>query len=345
MQSGTYETSSPHRLVEHPRVSVLMITYNHAKYLAEAIESVVRQACNFPFELIIGEDASKDETLQVAIEYQKRYPEIVRVIHSPTNIGMNANSLRIFERARGEYVAYCEGDDFWCARDKLARQVALMEQDARIGIVHTDWTHARLQRGQWVIDGGRSAHRRVPMKYLAGDLFQTWYLPKILRTCTILLKRSTLREFYRSGLMDLTYPFGDAVLTAWITSGFRIGYVPAITAVYRVSPNSALRSGAKSRVNFYQASLRFDNAARAFFTGIRHYSQGYRWESTAALLVWGLRARDLLAMDVAIREFGCHFTIRQFLVNGFKSIRMRLPTPARQVRDLPDQSSAGARRG
>lgn len=345
MQSETHETSNPHRLVERPRVSVLMITYNHADYLAEAIEGVVRQTCSFPFELIIGEDASKDETLQVAIEYQKRYPEIVRVIHSPANVGMNANSLRIFEQARGEYVAYCEGDDFWCARDKLALQVALMEQDARIGIVHTDWTHARLERGHWVFDGGRSAHRCMPMKYLAGDIFQTWYLPKILRTCTILLRRSTMHDFYCSGLMDLTYPFGDVVLSAWIASGFRVGYVPAVTAVYRISPNSALRSGAKSRVRFYEASLRFDNAARTFFTSVRHYSQGYRWESTVALLVWGLRARDLSAIGAAMREFARNFTVQQFLANGVKSVRMRLPTLARQARNLPDQASAGGRRG
>lgn len=345
MQSKTRETSSPHRLVERPRVSVLMITYNHAAYLAEAIEGVVHQVCSFPFELIIGEDASKDETLQVAIEYQRRYPEIVRVIHSPANVGMNANSLRIFERARGEYVAYCEGDDFWCARDKLARQVALMEQDARIGIVHTDWTHARLRRGDWVFDRGRSAHRRMPMKFLVGDLLQTWYLPKVLRTCTILLRRSTMHEFYRSGLMDLTYPFGDVVLSAWIASGFRVGYIPAVTAVYRISPNSALRSGAKSRVSFYEASLRFDDAARVFFTGARHYTQGYRWESIAALLVWGLRANDLPAMGAAMREFARSFTIRQFLANGVKSVRMRLPTLARHAREVPDQVGTGIHRG
>lgn len=344
-QSAIHEISSPHRLVERPRVSVLMITYNHATYLAEAIEGVVQQDCSFPFELIIGEDASTDETLQVAIEYQKRYPEIVRVIHSPANVGMNANSLRIFERARGEYVAYCEGDDFWCARDKLARQVALMEQDAHIGIVHTDWTRARLQRGQWVFDVGRSVQRRLPIKYLAGDLFQVWYLPKILRTCTILLRRSTMDDFYRSGLMDLTYPFGDVVLSAWVASGFRVGYVPAVTAVYRISPNSALRSGAKSRVSFYKASLRFDNAARTFFTSVRHYSQGYRWESTVALLIWGLRARDSAAMGAAAREFARNFTIRQFFANGVKSVRMRLPTLARQPRDMPDQASAGNPRG
>src|SRR3546814_7902501 len=66
------------RLVIDPLVSVLMITYNHAEYLAEAIEGVLNQECDFPFELIIGEDASKDATLEVALDYQKRFPDIIR---------------------------------------------------------------------------------------------------------------------------------------------------------------------------------------------------------------------------------------------------------------------------
>ena len=95
VRDDVIETSDPVLLVKDPRVSVLMITYNHADYLAEAIEGVVQQKCGFPFELIIGEDASTDATRQVALDYQKRYPEVVRVVHSAANVGMNANSLRI----------------------------------------------------------------------------------------------------------------------------------------------------------------------------------------------------------------------------------------------------------
>lgn len=115
-----------------------MITYNHADYLAEAIEGVVKQSCDFPFELIIGEDASSDATRQIALEYQKRFPEIIRVIYSENNVGMNINSKRIFEKARGEYIAYCEGDDFWIDTEKLKKQVAIIKQNPQIGIVHSN---------------------------------------------------------------------------------------------------------------------------------------------------------------------------------------------------------------
>nr|WP_313402587.1 glycosyltransferase [Pseudomonas sp.] len=335
--TDTQETSDASQLTPNPLVSVLMITYNHAEYLAEAIESVVRQACVFPFELLIAEDASKDATRQIALEYQKRYPRIIRVVYSQNNVGMNANSWRIFAKARGKYVAYCEGDDFWCAPDKLTRQVALMESDENIGIVHSDWTRAHKKNGQWVYDAANSVHRRVASKYLKGDLFKTWHYPKILRTCTILLRKSTMIEWYASGLMDEKYHFGDSVLSAWITARARVGYLPAVTAVYRVSPNSALRSGANARVAFYKSALEFDTAARTFFTARADYQSGYRWDTAAGLLLWGLRARDWPAMKTALLDFRQHFTLIDFMATGLQTVTMRLPTLRRQPRELPRQ--------
>tara|TARA_R110000850_G_scaffold213377_1_gene339359 strand:- start:11541 stop:12560 length:1020 start_codon:yes stop_codon:yes gene_type:complete len=336
MVIAALETSDELRLVPSPHVSVLMITYNHAAYLAEAIEGVLKQQCDFTFELLIGEDASTDSTRQVALEYQKRYPEIIRVIYSSENVGMNANSRRIFEKARGKYVAYCEGDDFWCTQDKLARQVALLESDEEIGIVHSDWTRAYPKDGQWTYDFTKSVHCRVATKHLSGHLFKTWYYPKILRTCTILLRRKTVSDWYASGLMDTRYHFGDSVLSAYITQRWRVGYIPAVMAVYRVSPNSALRSGAKVRVAFYQSSLHFDTAAQEFFsrTGARYHS-GYRWESTAGLLIWGLRARDFSAAKSALIDFWQHFSLISFIRTGIHSVSMRLPTLRRQPRRIP----------
>ena len=335
MQDQTQETSDPDRLVSSPQVSVLMITYNHADYLAEAIEGVVSQKCDFPFELIIGEDASSDATRQVALDYQRRYPAIIRVLHSVSNVGMNENSLRIFEKARGEYVAYCEGDDFWCAQDKLAKQVALMESDSRIGIVHSDWTRATLQEGSWKYNIEKSVHRRVSPKYLSGNVFRTWHYPKILRTCTILLRKQTMADWYQSGLMDGQYLFGDSVLSAWITSHWQVGYISDVTAVYRVSPNSALRSGVKARVAFYKSALEFDTAARAFFAERTDYQGGYRWDAAAGLLLWGLRARDWPAMKTALLDFRQHFTLIGFAATGLQTVSMRLPTLRRQPRRIP----------
>jgi glycosyltransferase involved in cell wall biosynthesis len=315
--------SNIHKL---PLVSVLMITYNHADYLAQAIESVVSQKCDFPFELIIGEDASKDATLEVALNYQNKYPDIIRIIYSESNVGMNMNSKRIFDAARGKYIAYCEGDDYWCSSDKLKEQVDLMENDEDIGIVHSDWTKANLVDNCWIVDENKSAHHNIHFKYLRGHIFETWFYPKILRTCTILLKRNSVAEWYNSGIMNPEYHFGDSVLAAWITQRSKVGYIAKTMAVYRVSPNSALRSGNKARVALYESALNFDTDARIFFENkkIYNYPFGYRWETAISLLLWSLKSLDFSTAKKSLTDITKHFTIRSFVATGYKNIIMRL---------------------
>ncbi|HEY2345281.1 MAG TPA: glycosyltransferase [Xanthomonadaceae bacterium] len=336
------EVSDQARLVAAPLVSVLMITYNHADYLAEAIEGVVSQRCDFSFELIIGEDASKDATLEVALACQRRHPELVRVIHSPANVGMMPNMRRIFARARGEFVAYCEGDDYWCFPDKLARQVELMRGDPSVGIVHADWVRTHSVDGAWRLDPRGSSHRRVPLRLLQGDLFRTWHYPKILRTCTVLLRRETMRELHESALARKTYRFGDSVRNAWVTSKWKVAYLPEAAAVYRHSENSALRSGARSRVGFYKSCLEFDSDARAFFAGRGDYDAGYRWESAMALLLWSFRARDGASARLALKDLWRHFGPIGFVVTGCRTLFMRRPTLRRQARTLPRDHPAAA---
>ena len=178
-------------------------------------------------------------------------------------------------------------------------------------------------------------HGRVSEKYLSGKIFSTWHYPKILRTCTILLRKDTLAEWYDSHLMDPKYHFGDSILSAWITERSKVGYIPKIMSVYRVSPNSALRSGAKARVAFYKSALEFDTAARAFFSDRADYPMGYRWETAASLLLWGLRSHDMPAIKFALTDFKQHFSLLSFIVTAYKTLAMRLPTLKRQRRQTP----------
>src|ERR1017187_8487450 len=121
------EASDSTRLVPEPTVSVLMLTYNHESYLAKAIESVLQQTTKYRFELIIGEDCSTDKTRRIALEYQRRHPETIRVIYSESNVGAYSNGARLNQCSRGRYVAFCEGDDYWTSSTKLEKQVELLE--------------------------------------------------------------------------------------------------------------------------------------------------------------------------------------------------------------------------
>lgn len=108
-------------------VSVSMITYNHEKFIAEAIEGVVMQKTNFPFELVIGEDLSTDNTRAICVEYQKKYPDIIRLRLNNPNQGMMLNWINNIESGQGKYIALCDGDDYWTDPYKLQKQVDFME--------------------------------------------------------------------------------------------------------------------------------------------------------------------------------------------------------------------------
>ena len=128
------ETSDPERLCKHPVVSVHMITYNHEPYIRQAIEGVMMQKTDFEFELIIGEDASQDKTREICFEYQKKYPDKIRVLWWHENVSkLGGNGRRVSARCRGEYIAFCEGDDYWIDPLKLQKQVDVMRKYPNVG--------------------------------------------------------------------------------------------------------------------------------------------------------------------------------------------------------------------
>lgn len=112
---------------ECPMVSVVMVAYNSAKYIDEAIAGVVRQKVNFSVELLVMDDCSTDSTPEIARHWAAKYPHIVKYVRNPRNLGSQGNYLAGFALCRGKYVALCDADDYWCSRRKLSRQVTYME--------------------------------------------------------------------------------------------------------------------------------------------------------------------------------------------------------------------------
>jgi glycosyltransferase involved in cell wall biosynthesis len=117
-----------------PLVSICCATYNHEKYLAQAMNSFLMQKVSFPIEIVIGEDCSTDGTPQIVREYAERFPGLVKVITSDANVGAVPNALRIWAAASGKYIALCEGDDYWTDPQKLQRQVTFLEQNPDFAI-------------------------------------------------------------------------------------------------------------------------------------------------------------------------------------------------------------------
>ncbi|MCT2401500.1 glycosyltransferase family 2 protein [Novosphingobium mangrovi (ex Huang et al. 2023)] len=136
--------SPPTSAASAPQISVVVVTYNHARYIVRAIESVLAQETGRLLEIIVSEDASTDGTRRIVEDLAARDPRI-RLLLSERNLRSNEVVARAIRAARGEYLCILDGDDFWIARDKLERQAAELDGDPaasacfhNAAIVHDD---------------------------------------------------------------------------------------------------------------------------------------------------------------------------------------------------------------
>lgn len=110
-----------------PKVSVVCITYNHGPYLRQALDGVLMQKTDFPFEVLLGEDCSPDNSREILREYEGLHPGFFRMFYREKNMGATSNWADLFLRAKGEYIITLETDDYWTDPDKLQKQVDFLD--------------------------------------------------------------------------------------------------------------------------------------------------------------------------------------------------------------------------
>ena len=206
-----------------------MTTYNHAPYIARAIESVLAQRTSFAVELLLGEDCSSDSTPDICRSYAARYPDRIRLVTSEHNVGMRANYRRTIEACRGRYVAICDGDDWWCDPEKLERQVAMLEADPSLGLCYT--RSLRLFEGT-----GRELH--YPEVMLTD--FDRLLFNNTVENCTAVARRDLILRYYAE-VRPEEHPewlTDDAPMWLWFAAESRIAWLDAETAVHRMLPQS-----------------------------------------------------------------------------------------------------------
>ncbi|MBX7131452.1 MAG: glycosyltransferase [Fimbriimonadaceae bacterium] len=113
--------------VEHVQLSVCLITYNHTRYIEGAIQSVLSQRLNVPWELIISDDCSTDGTPEIVRRYAAQHPNLIRPVLHERNLGSSAHLIELFRMARGEFIGYLEGDDRYTDENKLQLQLDYLQ--------------------------------------------------------------------------------------------------------------------------------------------------------------------------------------------------------------------------
>ncbi|HWC25529.1 MAG TPA: glycosyltransferase [Solirubrobacteraceae bacterium] len=139
-------------------MSVLVTTYQHERYVARALDSVLEQDEGVSFEILVGDDASTDGTRAIIEEYAEAHPDRIRVVFPERNLGLDGKLLldELLQRARGEYVAMLDGDDYWTSPVKLRRQVGYLDEHPECSMCFHDvlWRHEDGSRPELRYNGG-----------------------------------------------------------------------------------------------------------------------------------------------------------------------------------------------
>lgn len=138
-----------------PLVSIVCHSYNHAGFVKDALNGFLMQRTDFPFEIVVHDDASDDGTAKIIEDYAERFPRILRPILQKENQFSQGRrpAWFSFPAAKGKYIAICEGDDYWLDEDKIARQASFLERNPAFSVCGHDAIIVK--------DGLLSAHSKL----------------------------------------------------------------------------------------------------------------------------------------------------------------------------------------
>ncbi len=174
-----------------PTVSVAVITYNMAEYLPQLIDSILVQNTDFPYEIIIDDDASPDHTREILREYREKYPDRIVLSLRDENVGGSRNMYGVLQKCRGKYIAILEGDDYWDDPDKLQYQYDFMETHPEyIGMTCNSWVERSLTEVR------HYPRRRIsePMVFTYDDFMKPFFFDRIPNSTDTWFFRNIFRD-------------------------------------------------------------------------------------------------------------------------------------------------------
>jgi len=129
-------------------VSVVIPSYNRCNLVGQTIDSILQQLCEFDFEIIIGDDFSMDNSREILLQYQQKYPKNIKLIFHEENIGLGANWATCIKSCRGQYICNCDNDDYWHNPNKIQLQVDFLESHPEYGVCYTNYRNQNRELNQ-----------------------------------------------------------------------------------------------------------------------------------------------------------------------------------------------------
>ncbi|HCB62179.1 MAG: hypothetical protein A2W93_10770 [Bacteroidetes bacterium GWF2_43_63] len=235
-------------------VSVCMITYNHEKYISQAIEGILMQHTSFPIELVIGEDCSTDQTRKICKWYQEKYPDIIKLLLPENNLGMMPNFLATLKACNGKYIALCEGDDYWSDPLKLQKQIDFLEKNTDYSICFHKMK---------IIGKTNESNKCYTNSFISDMTMSIEDLAKgnFIFSASCVFRNLRQNDIFR---IDESSPVGDYVLFMNCAKFGKIMYLNQTMAVYRIHDGGIWSS--KTSVENYTKWIRVIELMRDDFT-------------------------------------------------------------------------------
>lgn len=211
-----------------PLVSVVMLSYKHENFIAQAIDSVISQKAPFHFEILIAEDCSHDRSADIALDFRARHPERIRVVRNVINLGMQANFRRAISLCRGEYIAFCESDDYWSDESKLEVQVGVMQRYPQCALSFHPASTLDVESGRQVTTARWAPWSRFmdAREVVLGD---GGFMP----TASIMIRRDPVIVSGGDWMYEAVVP--DYAIALWASHSGSVAYIDRNMSVYRAN--------------------------------------------------------------------------------------------------------------
>lgn len=299
------------------KVTVIVLTYNQADTIGRTLESILAQEAGFDYEILIGDDASTDDTRRICLDYARRHPGRVRLMPEAPNKGVANNYFDCLEAARGEFIADCAGDDRWNDTAKMQRQVEFLEAHPEVALIHSAWRPVDAVTGKPGADvvmsfGEITDGREVLLRVLSNDS------PWPVHLCTATYRRAMLmKEYEADHALFRDRCAEDLTVIAALCASHPIGYERSVTLDYSVGGDSVSNPARRARAaEFFRAALELSGIlARRYGVALSDIAPGLRrlhaWALYLATLTGSREA--LRALESTRRDIGLRPTLKSRL--------------------------------
>lgn len=285
------DTSEEKQIDDTIMVSICCLTYNHENYVRECLDGFLMQKTNFPFEVLVHDDASSDDTASIIREYAERYPTIIKpILQTENQLSKGVGVTRVFNfpRAKGKYITMCEGDDYYVDPMKLQNHVDFLEEHTDYGLVSTDFNVYYETSDEMIIAMNNS--NDIDYSDILDD-FSQLLKKNHVSTCTVMFRKELLSQLNLDEISK--YAHGDLVLWLEMSQKTKFKYFNTPTSVYRVRGESMSNSQSKlKRLDFLIGSkkIKMDYSAKY---GTKSQKQKAKYEYYHRVLIKATYDKDL----------------------------------------------------